>query len=99
MIVKIKQTIIIPSGFTPNGDNTNDIWEISNISQYPNNVVKIYDRSGQLVFQTTGYAIVDNNWDGTFKNKELPISTYFYVIDLRNGGEDSVFKGPVTIIR
>jgi len=99
VIVKIKEIIIVPSGFTPNGDNTNDIWEITNISQYPDNVVKIYNRSGQLVFKTTGYTIVDNNWDGTFKGKDLPTSTYFYVIDLRTGGEDSIFKGAVTIIR
>lgn len=97
--VKIKEIIIIPSGFTPNGDNTNDVWEITNISQYPDNVVKIYNRSGQLVFKTTGYTIVDNNWDGTYKGKDLPTSTYFYVIDLRTGGEDSIFKGAVTIIR
>lgn len=99
MTVKINEIIIVPSGFTPNGDNTNDIWEITNISQYPNNIVKVYDRSGQIVFKTTGYTIVDNNWDGTFNGKNLPTSTYFYVIDLNTGGEDSVFKGSVTIIR
>jgi len=97
--VKIKEIITIYSGFTPNGDNTNDVWEIINISQYPNNIVKIYDRSGQIVFKTTGYKNVSNRWDGTFKGKELPASTYFYVIDLRTGGKDSVFKGPVTILR
>ena len=96
---QVKENIIVPSGFTPNGDNTNDIWEIQYISDYPNNIVKIYDRSGQLVFSTTGYTIVDNNWNGTYKDKELPTGTYFYVIDLRNGDSDSVFKGPVTVIR
>ena len=99
VLIKVKENIIVPSGFTPNGDNTNDIWEIQYISDYPNNIVKIYDRSGQLVFSTTGYTIVDNNWNGTYKDKELPTGTYFYVIDLRNGDDDSVFKGPVTIIR
>ena len=99
VLVKVKETIVIPSGFTPNGDSTNDIWEIQYISDYPNNTVKIYDRSGQLVFSTTGYTIVDNNWDGTYKGKELPVTTYFYVIDLRTGDDQSVFKGPVTILR
>ena len=97
--IKVKENIIVPSGFTPNNDGTNDIWEIQYISDYPNNTVKIYDRSGQLVFNTTGYTIVDNNWNGTFRDKELPTGTYFYVIDLRNGDKDAVFKGPVTIIR
>ena len=99
MTVKIKELITIPSGFTPNNDHINDIWEIRNISQYPDNLVVIYDRSGQVVFKTTGYNIIDNHWDGTNDGDELPISTYFYFIDLRNGGEDSKFKGPVTILR
>ena len=99
MTVKIKEIITIPSGFTPNDDGTNDVWEIINISQYPDNLVVIYDRSGQEVFKTTGYRIVDNNWDGTYNGGKLPVSTYYYVINLRNGGENSIFKGSVTIIR
>ncbi len=99
VIVKIKEIITIPSAFTPNDDAVNDIWEIQNISQYPNNVVKVYDRSGQLVFKTTGYKNVENRWDGTYNDKPLPTSTYYYVIDLRNGNDNAVFKGFVTIIR
>lgn len=97
--VRITETINIPSAFTPNGDAVNDTWEIEYISDYPDNVVTIYDRSGQVVFKTTGYKNVDNRWDGTFKGKPLPPSTYFYVIDLRTSGEDTIFKGPVTIIK
>ncbi|HIP35725.1 MAG TPA: gliding motility-associated C-terminal domain-containing protein [Crocinitomix sp.] len=97
--VKIKEIIIIPSAFTPNNDGVNDIWEIKNINQYPNNIVKIYDRSGQLVFKTTGYKNIENRWDGTYKAKLLPSSTYYYVIDLRNGDKEAVFKGFVTIIK
>jgi len=99
MIVKIKELITIPSGFTPNGDFVNDIWEVENISQYPNNSVIIYDRGGQVVFKTVSYNIINNRWDGTNNGRELPVSTYFYVIDLNNGSDDSIFKGPVTIIR
>jgi gliding motility-associated-like protein len=99
MTVKIKELIVAPSGFTPNGDFVNDIWEIKNISEYPNNSVVIYDRGGQVVFKTVSYNIVNNHWDGTFDGNELPVSTYFYVIELNNGSDDSIFKGPVTIIR
>ena len=99
MTVKIKELITIPSGFTPNGDHVNDIWEIINISQYPNNSVVVYDRAGQEVFKTIGYNIVNNHWDGTNDGSELPVSTYFYVIELRNGLDDSIFKGSVTLIR
>jgi gliding motility-associated-like protein len=97
--VRIKEIINIPSAFTPNDDAVNDTWEIEYISDFPDNVVTIYDRSGQVVFKTTGYKNVDNRWDGTYKNKPLPVSTYFYVIDLRTGDENSIFKGPVTIFK
>jgi gliding motility-associated-like protein len=97
--VKIKEVITIPTGFTPNQDGTNDTWEIINIQQYPNNIVRVYDRSGQLVFKTTGYKNTNNNWNGDYLGKPLPVSTYYYVIDLRNGNSDSVYKGFVTIIR
>lgn len=99
MTVKIKELITVPSGFTPNNDFVNDIWEIINISQYPNNSVVIYDRGGQVVFKTVSYNIINNYWDGTNNGNELPVSTYFYVIDLNNGSDNSIFKGPVTIIR
>lgn len=99
MILEIKRAITIPSGFTPNDDTKNDVWEIGFIDQYLNNQVVIYDRAGQQVFKTVGYNNTTNNWDGLYKGKPVPPSTYFYVIDLRNGEDDSVYRGPVTIIR
>jgi gliding motility-associated-like protein len=60
--------------------------------------VDIYDRSGQKVFSAVNYTQEDQWWDGTFKNKPLPTSTYYYVINL-NEGENAIYKGQVTIIR
>ena len=80
------------------GDDINDKWVIKNSAQYPNMEVTIFDRSGQRVFHTTGYSTQDKWWDGTYKGKELPVSTYFYVVDLKIGDE-GIFKGQVNIIR
>jgi len=99
VIVSFKSVINIPSGFTPNGDNNNDYWEVEFLEQYQDNQVIIYDRSGQVVYKAVGYNNGVTAWDGTYNDKPVPASTYFYVIDLRNGSENSVFKGPVTIIR
>lgn len=96
--VFVGELVTIYSGFTPNGDDTNDKWVIKNSSQYPDMEVTVYDRSGQRVFQTTGYSTPDKWWDGTYKGKPLPVSTYYYVVDLKIGDE-GVFKGPVNIIR
>ncbi len=99
MVVELKRDIIIPTGFSPNGDNRNDIWEITNINQYLNSQIVIYDRAGQVVFRTIGYNNLTNNWDGTYNGRPVPPSTYFYFIDLRTDDDDDVYRGPLTIIR
>jgi gliding motility-associated-like protein len=88
-------TVDFPNGITPNGDGQNDVWIIDFIEQYPNNVVEIYNRWGELLFHADGYL---QDWDGTYNGKNLPIGTYYYIIDL---GDESVkpFTGPITILR
>lgn len=100
MRVIVGEVITVYTSFTPNGDNINDKWIIQNSGQFDNIEIWVYDRSGQEVFHTTNYATQDKWWDGTLKNNgnPLPASTYFYVIDLKEG-DYPVYKGPVTIIR
>lgn len=86
--------IIIYNTITPNGDGSNDTWIIENIEQFPRNNIWIYNRVGNLVFETENY---QNDWNGSFNGKELPEGTYFYIIDLGTG-KDS-FKGHLTIMR
>ena len=68
--------------FTPNGDNDNENWNIVSIENYPQAIVQIYNRWGSLIFETSGgddYVA----WDGTNNGEELPIGTYYYIIDLK----------------
>jgi len=93
ILIKIG-TIGISTAFTPNDDNTNDVWEIDNLVMYPDCEVIIYNRWGDQLFSSKGY---DNPWDGTYKNKKLPLGAYFYVIDLKNG--EKPMTGSVTILK
>ncbi len=87
--------LIIPTAFTPNGDGYNDTWEIRNIQLYPEVVIEIFSRWGEEIFHSDrGY---DNPWDGTFRGRDLPIDSYFYIIDLGGGREP--ITGNVTIIK
>ncbi|MDD3685650.1 MAG: gliding motility-associated C-terminal domain-containing protein, partial [Bacteroidales bacterium] len=86
--------IIIYNTITPNGDGSNDKWIIENIEQFPRNEIWIYNRVGNLVFETANYL---NDWDGTFKGEDLPEGTYFYIIDLGTGKDP--YKGHLTIMR
>lgn len=80
---------------TPNGDGHNDTWVIKNIDQYPNNSVKVMDKTGNIIYSARGY---HNDWDGTYQNGPLPQGTYYYVVDFGEGA-DMVFTGFITIIR
>ena len=84
----------IPTAFTPNGDAIHDHWNIDGIDLFTDISVKIFNRWGQLLFESVGYA---QRWDGTYEGKELPTAAYYYIITLNNGSE--AYKGTVTIKR
>jgi gliding motility-associated-like protein len=96
--VYVGELVTIFNSFTPNNDGLNDTWHILNSESFPNMVVNVYDRSGQRVFSAVNYTEESKWWDGTFKDKALPTSVYYYVIEL-NDSEQTVYKGPVHIIR
>ena len=80
---------------TPNGDGANDTFFIQNIETFPNNDLTIYNRWGAKVFETTGY---NNDWNGTFNGKPLPVGTYYYHIKL-NDTDNRVHSGYISILR
>ena len=92
--------VIYPTAFTPDGDGTNDTWEILGLDEkYPNNTVRIYNRWGNLIFEhessvTNPYN--NNRWDGTYKGAPLPVGSFYYIIDV--SGSDEKIKGTVSII-
>jgi gliding motility-associated-like protein len=95
--VFINQKLIIPTTFSPNNDDINDVFEIVGIENYPNCLLQIFDRWGQEVFQKTGYSF-SKAWKGDFNGKELAAGVYFYSLELRDT-EKQIKKGSVTIIR
>ncbi len=91
----------IPTCITPNGDKTNDDFEITNIAAYPKLTIKIYNRWGNLLFSFDGtgmeYASPDKRWNGKDNGKDLPMGAYLYIIDLHN--DKDPITGTVSIIR
>jgi len=79
--------VIVPEGFSPNGDGVGDFFEIIN----PNGStidLRVFNRWGNMVYQADNY---QNDWDGR-ANKgivigdDLPDGTYYYIIRV-NGTE------------
>lgn len=66
----------MPTGFTPNGDGSNDGYYIRGLYLYPTNTFKVFNRWGNLVYQTQNYKNTD--WVGqNDSNEPLPDATYF----------------------
>ncbi len=93
-----------PSGFSPNSDGQNDAFTIytSADCNLIINVLRIYDRWGNLVFINEDFA--PNNqglgWDGLHKGQNSPLGAYaWYAELLDNQGESTIIKGNVTLIR
>ncbi|MFZ5973066.1 MAG: gliding motility-associated C-terminal domain-containing protein [Bacteroidota bacterium] len=81
------------NGISSNGDNLNDFFIIDCITNFPNNNVKIYNRSGILVYEVDGYNNADLSFKGIgergvyLQGTDLPVGTYFYIIDKRDGSK------------
>ncbi len=78
-------------GVSPDGDGINDFWRIVGINAFPQNQVKIFNRWGNVVWETAGYNNFDRVFVGTGNQltslgaDELPEGTYFYSITLGDG--------------
>ncbi len=95
---KITGDITIYNGVSANNDGMNDYFQIFCLEYFPDNHVQIFNRSGMLVFEMDGYDMYDEtkrfngiaNRGVSMGSQELPIGTYFYVVDKRDGSKPKV---------
>jgi gliding motility-associated-like protein len=67
--------LVMPNGFSPNGDGVNDFFVIPNTEDAPSSLT-IFNRWGMEIWTTTTYV---NQWNGVDASGEnLPDDTYFY---------------------
>lgn len=94
LFIKVLKKPVIVNAFTPNGDGINDTWTIKYLETYPGNTVDVFNRQGEKVYSSVGYA---EPWDGRYRGSILPTGTYYYIINPKNGRK--VIAGNVTIIK
>jgi gliding motility-associated-like protein len=94
--VKPNYEVFIPSGFSPNADNLNDVFYAR--GPYIKAVnMRLWDRFGGLIFESpyTNYG-----WDGTKNYKDVNTGVYVYYITVEFlDGVIKEFKGNVTLSR
>jgi gliding motility-associated-like protein len=90
--------IIVPTAITPNGDGVHDTWEIVDLDDvYPNNVVTVFNRWGNIIYQSTKGNYAGKPWDGTYEGNALPVASYYFVIDF-NDEDKGTQTGIVSIV-
>jgi gliding motility-associated-like protein len=90
-------TMLIPNVFTPNGDNSNDIFTITSTGVESMNV-QIYDRWGLKLAEWDNIA---GGWDGRTSSGSIASDgTYYYLITAKGqDGEEHFYKGFLTLLR
>ncbi|QJD94590.1 PKD domain-containing protein [Mucilaginibacter robiniae] len=92
--VSVLKTPVIPNTFTPNNDGRNDVWNIEYLSTYTDCTVDIFNRYGNKVYSSIGYAVP---WDGRYNGSDLPAGVYYYIINRKHN--QKLLSGSITIIR
>ncbi|MEL6719883.1 MAG: gliding motility-associated C-terminal domain-containing protein, partial [Bacteroidota bacterium] len=86
--------VYLPNAFSPNFDNTNDVFTISSENELIENIaLSIFDRWGNLLFKGM-------EWDGQYKGKVVNPGVFFYVADITmNDGITRQFSGDITVLK
>jgi gliding motility-associated-like protein len=88
--------LYVPNAFTPNDDNTNDIFlpKGEGITEY---TLLIFDRWGNQIFKSTD---IGTGWDGKKNNEYVQQDVYAWKIEVRNiKGEPKHLAGIVSLLK
>jgi len=93
---------MLPNAFTPDGDGTNDFFNVILSESGCSEVTEVLDFK---VFDRWGTRVYDNDtptqgWNGLFKGERQNPDVYVYAIEVRlNDGSTTTLSGDVTLIR
>ena len=94
LTVNTNYDLIVASNLlSPNGDGLNDYWKVQNLDLYPDNEVKVFDKTGRMIFYKKSY---NSDWDGRVAGSSLNENTYYYIIDFGPGLPKK--KGVITML-
>lgn len=92
--VALAAQVWIPTAFSPNGDQLNDVFEAKGRFIQVTRL-RVYDRWGQIIFQSQG-----QGWNGRINGREAPVGTYPYIIDWNDeNGQAMSKKGLVSLVK
>jgi gliding motility-associated-like protein len=89
----------LPNAFSPNEDNVNDDLSLLGFAESVD--LKIFNRWGEVIFRTQDF---DNKWKGVYRDSEVPIGVYPFVLQYECSDESgNLIKtetvGEITLVR
>jgi gliding motility-associated-like protein len=96
-LYKVPPSFYVPSAFSPNNDNNNEILKPILLGMKSLKYFRIFDRWGKLLFYTSQKG---RGWDGTFKGTPQDPGTYVWMAEgATYTGEVIVRKGYAVLLR
>lgn len=88
----------VPTAFTPNNDGLNDLFKPVIKCLAKNYTLRIYNRYGSVVFESSQ---INSGWNGKIGDSELPNGVYVWMFEYTNPNTKNVVqkKGTVVLIR
>ncbi|MBL7728102.1 MAG: gliding motility-associated C-terminal domain-containing protein [Dinghuibacter sp.] len=87
--------VFAPGIFTPNGDGLNDRFRIMMKGVSEVRFLKIFNRWGQEIFETTD---TDLGWNGTYRGSPAPVGTYVWRLEIEGTLSRKIFRFSGTIV-
>lgn len=88
--------LAMPNTFTPNGDGTNDFFNVIGNAEARVVAFRIFNRWGQQVYNNE---YPEQGWDGTTDGKPQPTEVYYYQIEVQTVDGLWTRQGDVTLVR
>lgn len=87
--------IHVPTAFSPNGDNLNEVFvPISTYEMDMNYELMIFNRYGEMVFKSNDFEL---GWDGRYLNNPCPVEVYTWIIQAEPQEKTAFFSKPVKL--
>ena len=104
VIVRVikERIILVPTGFSPNGDGNNDRLLVHGQEGSTVMLFRIFDRWGEMVYESSNFPVNDPNmgWDGTFKGQDMNSGVFLWYAEVKYiDGLIETFKGTTTLVR
>ncbi|MEM8585379.1 MAG: gliding motility-associated C-terminal domain-containing protein, partial [Bacteroidota bacterium] len=94
--------VLVPTGFTPNGDRNNDLLVVHGQPGVEILQFQIFDRWGEQVYINENFEVNDEStgWDGNFRDQQVNGGVFVWqLVALLPDGSEAEFRGQTTLIR